>query len=82
MQIGTRFAVGGDVPQRLPAPMVEALRAHEATLTGVDTARWRWTMTWLENRPVLDLDDGTVIRLAPDGSVSTRNADTDLDEED
>jgi hypothetical protein len=34
-----------------------------------DTANWRWTLTWLEGKPVVELDDGTVIRVAPDGSA-------------
>ncbi|TPX03742.1 hypothetical protein FJ656_15535, partial [Schumannella luteola] len=69
--------VGGEVPPRVPDAMVAAIREVEAELADVDTAAWRWTLTWLEGRPVVELDpstgsgrrDGTVLRLAHDGSV-------------
>jgi hypothetical protein len=62
MQLGTRWPVGGDTPARLPAVVVSAVRAVETELTGHDTSAWRWTLTWLEGRPVVELDDGTTIR--------------------
>lgn len=63
MQLGTRWPVGGETPSRLPDTVVTAVREVEAGLAGVDTAQWRWTLTWLEGNPVVELDDGTVIRL-------------------
>ena len=69
MQLGTRWNVGGDTPPRLPDAMVEAVREVEAELTGIDTTQWRWTLTWLEGRPVVELDDGTVLRVGHDGSI-------------
>ena len=62
MQLGTRWPVGGEVPGRVPAAVVSAVRDIESELTATDTSQWRWTLTWLEGRPVVDLDDGTVIR--------------------
>ncbi|MET3770103.1 hypothetical protein ABIB15_002808 [Marisediminicola sp. UYEF4] len=62
MQLGTRWPVGGEVPGRVPAAVVSAVRDIESELTGTDTSQWRWTLTWLEGRPIVDLDDGTVIR--------------------
>jgi hypothetical protein len=53
-----------------------AVRAVEGELLGRDTTLWRWTLTWLENRPVVELDDGTVIRVAHDGTVVTEDGDT------
>ncbi len=70
MQLGTRWAVGAEPPARLPASMVAAVRGVEAQLAHLDTAQWRWTLTWLEGRPVAELDDGTVIRIGSDGSVT------------
>jgi hypothetical protein len=69
MQLGTRWTVGHAPPARLPEEVVTAIRAVEAELAGVDTAGWRWTLTWLEGRPVVELDDGTVIRVGYDGAV-------------
>ena len=62
MQMGTRWAVGTDAPARLPEAVVATVRAVEAELAGLDTSLLRWTLTWLEGNPVVELDDGTVIR--------------------
>ena len=70
MQLGTRWPVGGEQPGRLPSSVVDAVRAVEAEIAHLDTSTWRWTLTWLEGRPVVELDDGTVIRLDPtDGTA-------------
>jgi hypothetical protein len=71
MQLGTRWTVGGATPDRLPPGFVLAVRDVEAQLAEVDTSQWRWTLTWLEGRPVAELDDGTVIRVDHAGLVST-----------
>jgi hypothetical protein len=70
MQLGTRWSVGDEPPARLEAPVRDAIASVEAELAGIDTAGWRWTLTWLEGRPVVELDDGTVIRVSHDGEVS------------
>ncbi len=70
MQLGTRWSVGDAPPERLSDDVREAITAVEAELTAFDTSTWRWTLTWLEGRPVVELDDGTTIRVALDGSVS------------
>ena len=71
MQMGTRWNVGAATPDRLPPAVVLAIRDVESQLAEVDTRQWRWTLTWLEQRPVVQLDDGTTIRVAHDGTVST-----------
>ena len=65
MQLGTRWPVGDEPPSRLPEVMVGAIADVESELDGVDTASWRWTLTWLEGRPVVELDDGTVLNYDP-----------------
>ena len=65
MQLGTRWEVGAEPPSRLPAAVVAAIAAVETELAGVDTTGWRWTLTWLEGRPVVELDDGTTLRYDP-----------------
>jgi hypothetical protein len=64
MQLGTRWPVGGAVPDRLPAAVVDAVARVERELAAqdVDASTWRWTLTWLESRPIVELDDGTLIR--------------------
>ena len=78
MQIGTRWAVGAEPPARLEMSLHSAIRQVEGELLGRDTTQWRWTLSWLEGRPVVELDDGTVIRTGHDGTVTITN----LDDED
>jgi hypothetical protein len=77
MQLGTRWAVGGEVPSRLRGPVVAAIRAIEMDLAGTDTSRWQWTLTWLEGRPVVELDDGTIVRVSADGAVTVTDPSED-----
>jgi hypothetical protein len=64
MQLGTRWPVGGQVPSSLPEVMSFAVQTVEEELvaTEVFVEGWHWTLTWLEGKPVVELDDGTVIR--------------------
>ena len=71
MQLGTRWSVGATPPDRLPAAMLAAIAEVETEIADLDTSAWRWTLTWLEGRPIVELDDGTTLRYDPvDGSVS------------
>jgi hypothetical protein len=45
--------------------VLTAIIATEADLIGTDTAAWRWTLTWLERKPIVQLDDGTTLRFDP-----------------
>ena len=74
MQIGTRWPVGGEPPAAVPVALRAAIDAEERTLVelGAETAQWRWTLTFLEGRPVVELDDGTTIRLDGDDVLVTR----------
>lgn len=65
MQLGTRWAVGSTAPDRIPEPMRAAVRTVEAELaeTTQATTGWGWTLTYLEGDPIVDLDDGTRIRM-------------------
>jgi hypothetical protein len=67
MQLGTRWNVGDQPPARLSDDIVAAINGVEAE---IGQRPWRWTLTWLEGRPVVELDDGTTIRQAADGGVS------------
>ncbi len=71
MQLGTRWSVGEDLPERIPSDVGAAIRSVEAELAHIDTSQWRWTLTWLEGKPIAALDDGTVVRYAADGTVET-----------
>lgn len=70
MQLGTRWNVGAQPPERLTDEVVAAVASVERELAAVDTSAWRWTLTWLEGRPVVELDDGTTIRVTSAGGVT------------
>ncbi|CAN5156711.1 hypothetical protein BH09ACT3_BH09ACT3_16270 [soil metagenome] len=77
MQLGTRWSVGADTPARLAEEFVAVVREVEARFAGEDTVDWRWTLTWLEGRPVAELDaTGTVVRYGHDGSVTVTEGDS------
>ncbi|MCD7100812.1 hypothetical protein [Pseudoclavibacter sp. 13-3] len=80
MQIGTRWNVGATPPLTLPAPMLTAISETESALEPAQRERWSWTLTWLERRPVAELDDGTTISWLPDiGEVAIDRLDEDDD---
>ena len=77
MQLGTRWSIWQPAPTDLPASVLAAITGVEAELTGLAAANpsagvasWRWTLTWLEGRPVVELDDGTAIRIDSAGVVT------------
>ncbi|KQQ51453.1 hypothetical protein [Plantibacter sp. Leaf314] len=81
MQLGTRWSVGATAPEAVPPAVRVAIASEEQILRDqqVDTTAWRWTLTWLERRPVVELDDGTTIRQHADGSISLTRPDPDDD---
>lgn len=60
MQLGGRWSVGASPPGRLPQDLLARIAEVETTLPPDTTLRW--TLTWLEGRPVVELDDGTTLR--------------------
>lgn len=79
MQLGTRWAIRQAPPARLPDAIRDAVASVEAELATTDApwAEWHWTLTYLEGRAVLDLDDGTRIKALPDGGAVVTDADLD-----
>lgn len=61
MQLGGRFSVG-QAPATLPESLREKIAELEATLSDEQASTLRWTLTWLEGRPVVELDDGRMLR--------------------
>jgi Ethanolamine utilization protein EutJ (predicted chaperonin) len=72
MQLGTRWLAHTLPPQTLVHSVKEAIAVVESDLMKLsqDTSTWKWTLTYLENRPVVQLDDGTTIRLLHNGEIS------------
>lgn len=77
MRLGTRWPVGAPAPDSLPRVVRAAIKAVEDELgaDGVDVSTWRWTLTWLEGRPVVELDDGTMIRYNAGSDTATVTSD-------
>ncbi|MFD1722559.1 hypothetical protein [Amnibacterium endophyticum] len=84
MQLGTRWALGASAPERLPEPVRAAVRSVETELAeaGQDTDGWGWTLTYLEGSPIVDLDDGTRIRLTAEDVALVTSVDLDTADED
>ena len=86
MQLGSRWPLGGTAPSDLPEVVEIALQAVEEELAAgdSDTSAWRWTLTWLEGSPVIELDDGTVIRYSKtdDSATITQPVVVDNDDDD
>jgi hypothetical protein len=96
MRLGTRWVLGAEPPARLPDAVVAAIRTVEQDVAsaappaavsdaprGSDASARRWTLTWLEGRPVVELDPATgsgemtVIRFNPtDGTASIASGDS------
>ena len=77
MQLGTRWPAHTPAPQNLDQSVKNAVAEVEQALEALseDTTSWFWTLTYLENRPVVQLDDGTTIRISAEGSVSVKQED-------
>ena len=61
MQLGSRFSVG-QTPRSIPSELTERIQQIEDSLTDDERSSLRWTLTWLENRPVVELDNGVILR--------------------
>jgi hypothetical protein len=58
MMLGSRFSVGSELPRGISAKLASRIREVEASLSAEESATKRWTLTWLENRPIVELDGG------------------------
>jgi hypothetical protein len=45
--------------------MTDAIERVESGLTGATARDWRWTLTWLEGRPIVESDSGVRLRFEP-----------------
>ena len=63
MHLGTRWAASTEPPTSVPDALRPAIREVEAKVDGTG----HWTLTWLEGRPVAELDAGYEVTLDPAG---------------
>ena len=76
MQLGTRWAMGETPPARLSEQVVAAIRMVESGEVESNDAHpsstRRWTLTWLEGRPIAELEPAadsdvfTTVSVDPD----------------
>ncbi|MGC5171181.1 hypothetical protein ACPW96_11715 [Micromonospora sp. DT81.3] len=71
MQLGTRWTSGDEPPAAVPKELRSAIAEVDDTyvLTSDGAPRPRWTLTWLEGRPVAELDSGVIVRLTAEGEA-------------
>lgn len=69
MQLGTRWAVGADAPASVPHTIHRAIAEVEAAVTAPGA---HWTLTWLEGRPIAELDAGWEVFIDAEGTVIAR----------
>ena len=86
MQLGTRWTAGEQPPASVPAELHAAIAEVDAAALAEiaalpDSDRGyapRWTLTWLERRPIAELDTGVWVRLLASGAVDVEHeGDTD-----
>ncbi|MCK9919701.1 MULTISPECIES: hypothetical protein [Microbacterium] len=80
MQLGTRWTAGDTPPSAVPAVLHDAIASVERALPAdpLGQPRARWTLTWLERRPIAELDTGVIVTVDAAGSPVVRH---DADDE-
>ncbi|RKS84924.1 hypothetical protein DEU37_2986 [Microbacterium sp. AG790] len=79
MQLGTRWTSGDEPPTAVPVVLRAQIHAVDRALPGDDLGqpRPRWTLTFLEGRPIAELDTGVIVEVAASGEVTVRHDDED-----
>ncbi len=75
MQFGTRWTSGDQPPAAVPEALRRPASRRRAVLT-VDQLGQpapRWTLTWLEGRPIAELDTGVIVTLDATGEPVVRH---------
>lgn len=81
MHLGTRWTSGDEPPKAVPEALARGIRSVDASIPADDLGqpRPRWTLTWLEGKPIAELDTGVVVTLGADGEpVVTHDPDDEF----
>lgn len=78
MQLGTRWTSGDEPPKTVPEALARGIRSIDASIPDDDLGqpRPRWALTWLEGRPIAEIDTGVIVTLDEEGEPVVRH-DTD-----
>lgn len=74
MQLGTRWAAGAPAPSSVPEALRAEIERIDKTLAQPGAAP-SWTLTWLEGRPIAELDSGIEVTIGADGAPVTSTFD-------
>ena len=79
MQLGTRWTSGDEPPASVPIALRTQIAAVEAAspADSLGQPAPRWTLTWLEGRPIAELDSGVIVTLDDDGEAVVSHDDDD-----
>jgi hypothetical protein len=71
MQLGTRWTSGDEPPRAVPDSLARGIRDVDSAIPGdqLGQPRPRWTLTWLEGKPIAELDSGVLVSLDDDGNA-------------
>ncbi|MCR2801007.1 MULTISPECIES: hypothetical protein [unclassified Microbacterium] len=71
MQLGTRWTSGDEPPRSVPDSIRGQIHAVDRAMPTDELGqpRPRWTLTFLEGRPVAELETGVVVSLDADGNA-------------
>ncbi|MBD7956544.1 hypothetical protein H9651_02705 [Microbacterium sp. Sa4CUA7] len=71
MQLGTRWTSGDEPPAAVPDSIRGQIQAVDRAIPGDDLGqpRPRWTLTFLEGRPLAELETGVVVSLDAEGNA-------------
>lgn len=77
MQLGTRWTSGDEPPAAVPATLRSQIAAVDRSVPDDELGqpRPRWTLTWLEGRPIAELDTGVIVSLDASGAAVVRHDD-------
>lgn len=77
MRLGQRWPANSPAPSELPQKLKDSIVLVEKELhhNNQDTSSWYWTLTYLENRPVVQLDNGSTLRVTAEGLISVSQED-------
>lgn len=75
MRLGTRWMSGAPLPAAVPAILHEQIRIIDEAIPSDQLGQPRpsWTLTFLEGRPVAELDTGVIVEATADGGVIVRH---------
>lgn len=75
MQLGTRWTSGDEPPKSVPDALRRGIRSVDEAIPDDDLGqpRPRWTLTWLEGRPIAELDTGVIVSLDADDEPVVRH---------